>query len=67
VRLQPISKPKANQDARGVWRELDPGAGFFEAFGLFEHQRAKAIARQSERRGQPANAGAGDDDGARGG
>jgi hypothetical protein len=45
---------------------LNPGAGFLEPFGLFQHGDAKAVPRQCQRRRQPADAGAGDNDVARG-
>ena len=53
------------QDARGIGGELDAGAGFLEPLRLFEHDGAEALARERQRRGQPADAGACDKDGAR--
>ena len=65
-RAQPILKPEINQNARGIGRELEAGAGFLEPLGLFQYDDAKTVARERERGGQSADAGAGNDDHARG-
>ena len=65
-RPQPVLKAKLNQYTRCVGGELNPGAGFLEPFGLFQYADAKAAVRQRQRRSEPANAGAGDNDVARG-
>jgi hypothetical protein len=44
---------------------LDAGAGFLKPLGLFEHDDAKAVARQRQCCGQPADAGARDNDNVR--
>ena len=62
VRPQPLADAEIDQDARGIGRELDAGAGFLEPLGLFQHDDAKAVTRKRKRRRKPANAGAGDDD-----
>ena len=59
-------EPERDQHARRIGRELDAGAGLFQPLGLLEHDDAEAALRQRQRRGQPADPGAGDDDGARG-
>ena len=55
-------QPEPDQNAGGVGRELNAGAGFFQLRRLLEHGGAKAGARQRQRRRQPCDAGAGDDD-----
>ena len=45
----------------GVGRELDAGADLAELRRLLQHDRAEALARERERRGEPAYAAAGDD------
>ena len=62
VRPQPVFQPEIDQRARGVGRELDAGAGFLEPLGLLQHDDAKTVARERQRRGQPADAGPGDND-----
>ena len=42
VGLEPFAEPERDQDAGGVGRELDAGAGLFELRRLFEHGGAKA-------------------------
>ena len=39
---QPLAEPERDQDARGVGRELDAGAGLLQPLGLFEHGDAEA-------------------------
>ena len=63
---QLFAQAERDQHAGGVGRELDSGAGLFELGGLFEHGCAQAGARQRQRRRQPRDAGAGDDDMTRG-
>ena len=62
VRPQPIAKSEIDQRARGIGRELDAGAGLFQPLGLFQHDDAKTVARQRQRGGEPADAGACDND-----
>ena len=38
--------------------EAGAGAGFFEPLGLFQHDDAEPVARQRQRRREPADAGA---------
>ena len=64
MRPQPIAEAELDQDAGGIGRELDAGAGLFKPLGLLQHDRAKAVARERQRRGEAADAGASDDDGA---
>ena len=65
VRPQLLFEPQRDQHPRRIGRELDPRAGLLEPLGLFQDDDAKAVADQSERRGQAADAGAGHDDDAR--
>ena len=60
-----LFEPELDQDAAGVGRELDAGAGFLEPFGLFQHHDAKALCRKGQRRRQSPDPGAGNDDGSR--
>ena len=41
VRPQPLAEAELDQDARGIGRELDAGAGFFEPLGLLQHDDAE--------------------------
>ena len=66
MRPQPLAEPRSIRHARGIGRKLDAGAGFLKPLGLFQHDDAKAVARQRQRGRQSADAGAGDDDAARG-
>ncbi len=65
-RPQPALQAEIDQDARGVGRQLDAGTGFLEPLRLFQHDDAKAVARERQRRGQTADTGSGDNDRARG-
>jgi hypothetical protein len=67
VRSQPLAKAEIDQRARRIGRELDAGAGLFKPLGLLQHDRAKTIARERQRRGEAGDAGACDNDGAGGG
>ena len=62
VRPQPIAEAEIDQEARGIGRELDAGAGFLEPLGLLQNDNAEAASRQRQRGGEPADAGAGNDD-----
>jgi len=64
---QPLAEPELDQRARGIGRQLDAGAGLVKPLGLLQHQHAETAARDRQRRGQSGNAGASNDDGARGG
>jgi len=66
MRAQPIAQSEIDQRARGIGRELDAGAGLLEPLGLLQDGDAKAVARERQRGGETANAGPGDNDGARG-
>ena len=46
----------------GVGPELDAGADLADLGGLFEHLHCQALPRQRQRRREPADAAAGDDD-----
>ena len=65
LRPQSLFQPEIDQRARCVRRELNAGAGFLKPLGLFQHDDAKTAARQRQSRGQPADAGACDNDDAR--
>jgi hypothetical protein len=57
--------PEANQYARRVGRELDAGSGLFEALSLLKDDDTKAVAREGQGCGQPADASASNKDSAR--
>ena len=61
-----LAETEIDQQACRVWGQLDAGASFLQPFGLLENNDAKAIALERQRRGQAADAGTGNDDGARG-
>jgi hypothetical protein len=65
MRPQMLLKPEADQRARRIGGELDAGAGFFQALGLFKHDNTEAAARKRQGCGQPTDAGASDNDRAR--
>jgi len=60
--LHQPADPERVERVPGVGRDLDAGADLAELRGLLEHHRAEPLARQRERRGEPADAAAGDDD-----
>ncbi len=60
-RHQPLAQAERIENARGVGRQLDAGAGFLELVRLLEHGDAQAGARHGQRGGQAGDAGAGDD------
>ena len=62
---EPRLQAEFDQDAAGVGRELQAGAGLFQPFGLFHHDDAKAVGGQRQCRGQSSDPGTSDDDGAR--
>jgi hypothetical protein len=62
MRREPLAESEVDQDAGRVGRELNAGAGFLEAFRLLKDSDMETPARKRQRRGQPANAGAGDND-----
>ena len=61
---QPLAEAELDQGAGGIGRELDAGAGLFQPLGLLQHDDAKAVAGERQRRGEASDAGACDDDGA---
>ena len=60
---RPLADAERVEGGEGVGRELHAGADLADLGRLLEHLDAKAALRQSERRGQPADAAARDDDG----
>ena len=66
VPLQSFADAEIDKDARGVGRELDAGAGFLEPLRLLQHRNVKAVAGERERGSQSGDAGACDNDVARG-
>src|SRR5262249_26882451 len=44
--------------------QLNAGTGLIEAIGLIKYNGAQPVLREAQRAGEPANSGAGDDDGA---
>ena len=61
-----LAQAERDQHAGGIGSELNSGAGLFQSSGLLEHGDAQAGARQRQRRRQPRDPGAGDDDVTRG-
>ena len=64
--LQLLAEPERDQDARRIGRELNAGAGFFQALRLIEHGDAETTLGDRQGGRQPADPRAGNDDGARG-
>ena len=60
--LQRQSEVERIEDTPGIRRELQAGAGLAEAGALLDDGRGDAAPRQRDRRRQPADAGAGDQD-----
>ena len=67
ARAQAILQSEIDQDAAGIGRQLQAGAGFLQPLGLFQNDDAKPLSGERQRRRQSADPGTGDDDGARGG
>jgi hypothetical protein len=67
LRRQPLAKAEPEEDAGGIGGELDTGAGLLKPRRRLQQGDAEVALRQGQRRRQPANAGASDHDGARGG
>jgi hypothetical protein len=67
VGSQPLAEAERDEDAGGIGGELDAGAGLFQPFGRFVDGNAEVVLGERQRRREPADTGAGDDDGARGG
>ncbi len=61
----PFAQAEPVEHAEDIGAELDAGADFAEARRLFEDARGHPLARQRQRRGQPADAAADDEDFAR--
>ena len=59
-------KSELDQDAAGIGRKLQAGAGFLQPLGLLQHDDAKALCRERQRGRQSPDPGTSDDDGARG-
>ena len=62
---EPRFKPELDQDAAGIGRKLQAGAGFLQLLGLLQHDDAKALLGKRQRGGQSPDAGTSDEDGAR--
>ena len=62
---EPRLQAEFDQDAAGVGRKLQAGAGFLQPFGLFQDDDAKAPGCERKRRGQSPDPGTSNDDGAR--
>ena len=62
---EPRLQAELDQDAAGIGRELQAGAGFLQPLGLFQHDDAKALCGERQRRRQSPDPGTSDDDGAR--
>src|SRR5688572_31148752 len=60
--LHQRSNPERIERVPGVGRDLDAGADLAELRRLLEDHRAEALARERQRRGEAADAAAGDDD-----
>ena len=58
-----IADAEPVEGVEGVRAKLDAGADLAELRCLFEHDRGESGAREPERRGQPADAAAGDENG----
>ncbi len=58
-------EPELDQDAAGIGRELNAGAGFFQLLGLLQHDDAKAFFGERQRGRQSSDAGTSHEDGAR--
>lgn len=59
---QPVAEPEIEQQARGIGRELNAGAGLLEPLGLLQNDDTETASRQRQCRSQTADAGAGNDD-----
>ena len=65
MRCEQRIKPKIDQDAACIRRELDAGPGFLEPFGLFKDDDAEALGCERQCGGQTSDASARDNDGSR--
>ena len=65
ARRKPRLQAEVDQDAAGIGRELQAGAGFLQPFGLFQNDDAKALCRKRQRGRQSPDPGTSDEDGAR--
>ena len=66
ARGEPRLQAEFDQHAAGIGRKLQAGAGFLQPFGLLQHDDAKALRGERQRRRQSPDPGTSDDDGARG-
>jgi hypothetical protein len=64
MRPQTFAEAEFDQGTRGIGRQLNAGAGLFEPLGLLPDDDTEAVASERQRRSQPGDAGASDDDGA---
>ncbi len=64
--LEALAQPERDQHACGIGRELNAGADLLQALRLLEHRDLESALRDRQRRGQSADARAGDEHGARG-
>ena len=58
-------EPEIDQDAAGIGRELQAGAGFFQLLGLLQHDDAEAFFGERQGGRQSPDAGTSHEDGAR--
>jgi hypothetical protein len=65
LRPQLFLHTQADQYAHRIGRELNAGAGLFQALDLLKDDDTKSLARKRQRRSQSADAGASDNDRAR--
>ena len=61
MRAQRIGDAEPAQDARAVGTDLDAGAVLVKSGAALQHVRGNAVARQRQRRGETADAAAGDE------
>ncbi len=64
--VEVFAQAQRDQHTARVRRNLQPGSGLLEFFGLFEYRHAHACTRECQRSGQAANAGSGNNDMTRG-
>jgi hypothetical protein len=57
-----LADAEAIEAVEGVGAELNAGADLTQLRGLLQHQRRDVLLRQRQRRGEPADAAAGDED-----
>ena len=62
---EPRLQTEFDQHPAGIGRQLQAGAGFLEPLGLLQHDDAKTLRGERQRRRQSPDPGTSDDDGAR--